>query len=57
MTDKKMMDQATQAADLKLKADLVNLAAARDKAISTAITSANSKFDKGVAQFELTTGL
>ena len=44
MTDKKMMDQVTQAADLKLKADLVTLAAARDKAISTAITSANSKF-------------
>ena len=50
MTDKKMMDQVTQAADLKLKADLVTLAAARDKAISTAITSANSKFDKGVAK-------
>ena len=50
MTDKKMINQVTQAADLKLKADLVTLAAARDKAISTAITSANSKFDKGVAK-------
>ena len=50
MTDKKMINQVTQAAGLKLKADLVTLAAARDKAISTAITSANSKFDKGVAK-------